>query len=55
MMEQISRGQSEPGWKTIEECVPDPKLGWSSESDLGHSRREEMIEREVEGPFQREG
>ena len=29
--------QTELGWRTIEGCVPDTKLGWSSEGDLGCS------------------
>ena len=29
--------RTELGWKTVEGCVPDPKLGQSLEGDLGHS------------------
>ena len=42
--ERISRNdkvgvtdQTEPGQRTVEGCVPDPKLGQSSEGDLGRS------------------
>ena len=31
-------GQTELGWETEGGCVPDPKLGWSLEGDLGRSR-----------------
>ena len=40
--EQISRNDEagkwvEAGQKTIGDCVPDLRLGWSLEGDLGHS------------------
>ena len=34
-------GQTELGWKTVEDCMPDPKLGWSSEGDLGCSTHDQ--------------
>ena len=48
--ERISRndkagviGRTEPGWETEGGCVPDPKLGWSSEGDLGRSTDPSVI------------
>ena len=30
-------GQTKPGQRTVGGCAPDPRLGQSSEGDLGHS------------------
>ena len=37
MLKRGKMGWTELGWKTVGDCVPDLKLGWSSEGDLGHS------------------
>ena len=36
-------GQTELGWTTVEDCMPDLKLSWSSEGDLGHSRADDVL------------
>ena len=38
MIKQGIMGRTELGWETQGGCVPDPKLSWSSEGDLGRSK-----------------
>ena len=38
MIKREIMGRTELGLRTVEGCAPDPKLGWSSEGDLVHSR-----------------